>query len=181
MNQVWIYFYKLLCTPVSVMNIQFQEIKESDFSELKEIYDWYIKNSTATFHTEPIQIEQLKEFIFVNHPVYKSYLIQVEKELAGYCILTNHKKRQAYDRTAEITIYLKPEFSKKGIGRMAISYLEQKAKENGLKNLIGVITGDNTGSIALFEKSGYTKCAHYKNVGEKFNRVLDVVAFQKEI
>jgi phosphinothricin acetyltransferase len=37
------------------------------------------------------------------------------------------------------------------------------------------------GSIALFEKAGFIKCAHFKNVAEKFNTVLDVVMFQKEI
>lgn len=163
------------------MNLTFRDIRENDFPVIKDIYDWYIKNSTATFHTEPIQIQQLKQFIFIDHPLYRSYFIYNDNSLAGYCILTNHKPRQAYDRTAEVTIYLKPEFGKKGIGMIALKYLEEKAKTLGLKNLIGVITGDNFGSITLFEKAGYTKCAHYKNVGEKFGKVLDTVAYQKEI
>lgn len=163
------------------MNLAFREINDRDFPELKKIYDWYIANSTATFHTEPITIEQLKEFIYVGHPLYKSFLIHSDGELAGYCILTNHKKRQAYDRTAEVTIYLKPEYGGKGIGKAALTYLEQVAIEKKLKNLVGVISGDNTASIALFERSGYTKCAHFKNIGEKFGKVLDVVAYQKEI
>lgn len=159
----------------------FREIEEDDLSAIKEIYDWYIGHSTATFHTEPILIDQLKEFIYINHPLYNSYLINIGKEIAGYCYLTNYKKRQAYDRTAEVTIYLKPEFCDRGIGRIALKYLEERAKENGLKNLIGIISGDNAGSISLFEKCGYIKCAHFRNVGEKFNKVIDVVAFQKEI
>jgi len=163
------------------MNITFKEISEHDLPEVKKIYDWYIKNSTATFHTEPILIDQLKEFIYFNHQLYKSYFIFENEAIAGYCILTNYKKRQAYNRTAEVTIYIKPEFCGKGIGKLTLAYLERQAKENGLKNLIGIITGDNTGSIALFEKSGFEKCAHFKNVGEKFNKILDFVAFQKEI
>ena len=162
------------------MNITFKDITETDLPVIKNIYDWYIKNSTATFHTEPIQIQQLKQFIYIDHPLYKSYFIYSDNEIAGYCILTNHKPRQAYNRTAEVTIYLKPEFSKKGIGR-ALNYLEEQAAKLGLKNLIGVITGDNFGSMALFEKAGYLRCAHYKNVGEKFGKVLDTVAYQKEI
>ena len=163
------------------MNLRFEDLKEHHLPEVKSIYDWYIQNSTATFHTQPIQIEELKEFIFIGHPRYRSYLIVCENETAGYCILTNHKKRQAYDRTAEVTIYLKPDFHKRGIGKAALAHLEKEAKTVGLKNLIGVITGDNITSMALFEKCGYTTCAHYKNVGEKFNKVLDVVAYQKEI
>ena len=163
------------------MNIHFDELKDSDLPEVKIIYDWYIKNSTATFHTVPITIEQLKEFIYIHHPIYRSYLIFANNEIAGYCFITNYKKRQAYDRTAELTIYLSPGSRNKGIGKMALLYLEKMASEAGLRNLLGIISGDNQNSIALFEKSGYSKCAHYKNVGEKFNTLLDVVSFQKEI
>lgn len=163
------------------MKITFDKITMEKLHEVKAIYDWYIENATATFHTEPITPEQLQEFIFINHPLYKSYLIYGDDILAGYCFLTYHKKRPAYDRTAEISIYLKPEFSGKGIGKAALRYLEDVAKEVGLKNLVGVITGDNLSSMALFEKAGFVKCAHFKNVGEKFGKVLDVVAYQKEI
>lgn len=163
------------------MNITFHPLEEKDLPMVKEIYDWYVKNSTATFHTEPISIPQLKEFIYVDHPLYKSYMIQADGEVAGYCFLTNYKKRQAYDRTAEVTIYLKNGLFRKGIGKAALHHLEEMAAENGLKNIIGVISGDNEASIALFEKAGFTKCAHYKNVGEKFNKILDVVSFQKEL
>ncbi len=163
------------------MDILFKDITEKDFPAIKEIYDWYIAHSTATFHTEPIRIDQLEEFIFINYRLYKSYLIFAGNELTGYCFLTYYKNRQAYDRTSEVTIYLKPEHCGKGIGKIAMNHLEKAATECGLKNLIGIISGDNDGSIALFEKAGYTKCAHFRNVGEKFNKVLDVVVFQKEI
>jgi phosphinothricin acetyltransferase len=163
------------------MQVSFTPLTLEVLHAVKTIYDWYIKNSTATFHTEPVTREQLQEFIFINHPLYKSYLIYVDDLLAGYCFLTYHKKRPAYDRTAEISIYLKPEFAGRGIGKAALRYLEDVAKEVGLKNLVGVITGDNLSSMTLFEKAGFAKCAHFKNVGEKFGKVLDVVAYQKEI
>lgn len=163
------------------MNLSFVEIIEEDLQEVKKIYDWYIENSTATFHTEPIKIDQLKEFVCIGHPVYKSYLIYQDDKIAGYCYLSNYKKRQAYDRTAEVTLYLSQDYCRKGIGMITLEHLEKVAIELGLKNLIGIISGDNHGSIILFEKSGYTKCAHFRNVGEKFNRLLDIVAFQKEI
>lgn len=163
------------------MEVEFIEIEEKDLPEVKKIYNWYIVNSTATFHTVPIGFDQLKEFVYIGHSLYQSYLIYLNHEIAGYCLLTNYKKRQAYDRTAEVTIYLKPEFCRKGIGKIALRYLEDKAKGKGLKNLIGIISGDNKGSIVLFERSGFVKCAHFKNVGEKFNKILDVVAYQKEI
>ena len=164
-----------------MMNIQFKILKEKDLTEVKKIYDWYIANTTVTFHTQSVSVEELKEFIHIDHPRYKSYLIFCDNKMAGYCYLSCYKNREAYDKTAEIAIYLKQKYCQKGIGKMAFRHLEEEARKTGLTNLIGNVTGENHGSLALFEKSGYTKCGHFKNIGEKFNRQLDVISFQKEI
>jgi L-amino acid N-acyltransferase YncA len=161
--------------------VKFIPLKELDFIIVKEIYDHYIMHSTATFHTEPISISELEEFMYVNHPIYKSYMIHFDHVVAGYCYFSYFKKRQAYDRTAEVTIYLKPEFINHGIGRRTLEFLEETAKKASIKSLLAIITGNNNESIKLFEKQGYVKCAHFKNVGEKMGLVLDVVAYQKEI
>ncbi|MEP7322856.1 MAG: N-acetyltransferase family protein [Saprospiraceae bacterium] len=163
------------------MNLSFVPIREDDLSTIKDINDWYILNTTATYYTEPITFDQLKEVIYFNHPRYKSYLIYDDTDTVGYCYLTHYKKRPAYDRTTEITIYLHKDHCHRGIGSIALEYLEKQAIETGLKNLVAGISADNTASLALFEKSGYIKCAHFKNVGEKFGMILDVVYYQKEI
>jgi L-amino acid N-acyltransferase YncA len=161
------------------MEIDFIPLRDEDFETVKEIYDHYILQSTATFHTEKISVSELKEVIFSDHPVYKSYLIDYAGVTCGFCYFTQYKKRQAYDRTSEVTIYLRPEFSGKGTGKIALEFLEKNARENGIKVFIGIITGDNKSSIRLFENAGYEKCAHFKEVGEKFGKILDVVAYQK--
>ncbi len=45
--------------------------------------------------------------------------------------------------------------------------------------LVATICGENAASIGVFAKNGYEKCAHYKEVGQKFGQLLDVVAYQK--
>jgi phosphinothricin acetyltransferase len=161
------------------MNIELVDLTENDFYIIKEIYDYYIINSTATFHTEMISIDELKDAIPVNHPKYKSFLIKNSNDICGYCYISCYKKRQAYDRTAEITLYLKSEYHGLGIGKQTIEKLEYIAENLGIKVLIGIISEENKPSIKLFENCGYEKCAHFKKVGEKFNRILDVVAYQK--
>ena len=161
------------------MNIDFLELTDQDFPWVKLIYDYYIKNSTATYYTDEISISELKDFIPVGHPKYHAYLVRVDNERVGFCYVGQYKKRQAYHRTAEVSLYLKSDFTGKGIGKEILAFLEKDAKKSGISVLIGIISGDNTNSIKLFERSSYEKCAHYKQVGEKFNTILDVVAYQK--
>lgn len=151
-----------------------------DLSVVKEIYDYYILNSTVTFHTQEISIELLKETIPVNHAKYTSYLLKADNKICGYAYISPYKNRPAYDRTAEVTVYLKVEYTGKGFGRIALQRLENDALKTGvIKVLIGIISADNVDSIKLFERAGYIKCAHFKEVGEKFDKILDVVAYQK--
>jgi L-amino acid N-acyltransferase YncA len=161
------------------MKVEFRDLTEADLEWVRDIYNFYIENSTATYYTEKIPVTELKEFIPVLHRKYKSYKIMVDHEPCGFCYISQYKKRQAYDRTAELSLYLKSEYTGKGIGKIVLEHLEKAAVNNGISVLIGIISGDNQNSIRLFEKNGYEKCAHYKQIGEKFNKILDVISYQK--
>lgn len=163
------------------MQIYFKPIKEEDFVKIKVLYDYYIESSTATFHTEPITIQELQDSIYIDHAVYKSFGIYHEDEFIGFTYLYPYKKRQAYNRSAELTLYLDAQWTGEGVGDEVMFFMESEAKKVQLKNLLGVICFENKASIALFKKHGYQLCAHFKNIGEKFNRILDVVIYQKEL
>lgn len=161
--------------------VTFSPVTENDLGTIKEIYDYYIQNTTATFHNEPVTIPTLREFLFIKDPKYPSFCIRESDTTIGYCFLTRYKNRQAYDRTVEISIYLRPENTGKGTGTAALKYLEEAAKNAGAHVIIGTLCGENHASIRLMETCGYTRCAQLKNVGEKFGKVLDVVMYEKEI
>ena len=163
------------------MEVRFENIKNSDFEAIKDIYNYYVLNTTVTFHIKPVDIDELKRNIYVNHPRYKSILIKSEDVICGFGYVTRYKNREAYMNTAEISIYLKPEYVGKGIGKSAVTFLEEKVRECVIKVLLAIISGDNSGSINFFESLNYEKCAHFKRVGEKFGKRLDVVAYEKEL
>jgi phosphinothricin acetyltransferase len=62
---------------------------------------------------------------------------------------------------------------------MWVNFLEETAKRKGFHVLLGTITGTHERSIRLFIKCGFEKCAHFKQVGQKFDELLDVVVYQK--
>lgn len=161
--------------------ISFTVAEEKDLPVVLGIYNHYILTTTATFRLEPIALETLRSFIFLNHALYKAYLIHHRGEIAGFCFLTQYRNFQAYDRTAEIGVYLKPDFTHRQLGGAAVHHLEEVARTGGIKTLIASISGENTGSLKLFRKLGYEECGHFKRVGEKFGRVIDVIYFQRSL
>lgn len=159
----------------------FREMTEEYLDKVLQIYTHYVLNTSATFHSQPPTRQTMREIVFFDNEKYKTFVICKEAEVCGYVLITQHKKREAYDGTAEVTIYLKPAYIGKGLGSMAIKYIEEYAKKQYLHVLVATICGQNEESIRLFEKNGYLKCAHYKEVGQKFGQRLDVVAYQKII
>ncbi len=161
--------------------VSFKQIEAGDLDKVLDIYNAYVLTSTATFRTAPIGAETLRSFIFLDHPTYKAYLILQGAEIAGFCFLTQYKSLEGYDRTAELGIYLEPACTHRGLGTAAVAYLEGIAATSGIKIIIVSISGENAASLGLFQKLGYQQCGHFKRVGEKFGRVIDVIYFQRSL
>jgi len=161
------------------MEITFRSADESDVGALLPVYNHYVKTSTATFHTEEIDEETFAALLFPGYPRYDSWVLWSDNLRIGYVILARYKPREAYDGSAEVTIYLDPAYGGRGAGSQALAFVEAKAKERAFHNLLAIVCGENTASIKLFEKHGYTRCAHYHEVGRKFDRWLDIVSYEK--
>lgn len=159
----------------------FHEMTDKYLDEVLQIYTHYVLHTSATFHARPLTRQEMRKLVFFDGEKYKTFVICAEAGVCGYVLITQHKNREAYDGTAEITVYLKPAYTGQGLGSMAISYIEEYAKRQKLHVLVATICGQNEASIRLFEKNGYSQCAHYKEVGQKFGQLLDVVAYQKII
>lgn len=172
---------KMLFERDMIMNIKFEELNSEHLHEVLEIYTYYVLNTTATFHSSALTTDEMKELVIFDNHKYKSFVILLDNFICGYVILTQHKKREAYDGTAEVTVYLKENYTRRGIGSQAVKLIEEYALTKDIHVLVATICGENSKSIGMFEKNGYEKCAHYKEVGRKFGKLLDVVVYQKII
>ena len=163
------------------MGISYEPVNPDHIPALQEIYNEYVLTSTATFHYEPRTEAEMTEMLIFNDPQYlsESWVIRWEGAVAGYVYFSPYKKREAYKCSSEVTLYLKAEFTGMGIGTQALKMMEERAGNAGVHTLLSVICGENASSIRLFEKCGYEKCAHLRDVGRKFGRLLDVVMYQK--
>lgn len=159
--------------------IAFLPVIDQHLPSILEIYNHYILHTTATFSIEPLTIEEIKKVVVSGHPRFPTFVIVDGEEVIGYVLLARYKPREAYDRTAEVTIYLKEGQVGRGIGKLAMSFIEETAHKLNFKVLLGVICKENEESIRIFEKFGYFQCAHFIQVGEKFGKILDVVIYEK--
>lgn len=145
-----------------------------DAKDIHGIYNFYIKNTIITFETEPISINEMRERILEISGSYPYLVFEESGKIYGYCYASGWKKKKAYQHTVEITIYVDPNLHRKGIGSALMNTLLEKLRIIHVHAVIACISLPNPPSVKLHEKFGFTQVSHYREVGFKFNRWIDV-------
>lgn len=149
-------------------------VKETDTLSICDIYNFYIKNSTATFEEDVVRREEIERRIMEVTANYPWVVYEENEKIIGYAYATKWKDRSSYRYSAESTVYVHKDNFGKGIGRKLMIRLIEESSERGLHKLIAGIALPNDASIALHEKLGFVKCGVFKEVGFKFGKWIDV-------
>jgi phosphinothricin acetyltransferase len=151
----------------------------NDASQIAGIYNYYIANTTVTFEEEAVPESTMKERIAEVLEKYPWLVYEQDGRILGYAYAGAWKSRCAYRYSVETSVYLENGFSNKGIGSALYKELLSKLQDLQLHGIIGGIALPNDGCIALHEKFGFEKVAHFKEVGNKFNKWIDVTYYEK--
>ena len=109
---------------------------------------------------------------------YPYFVYETDGIVVGYCYAHAWKERAAYRYTAETTVYLSPAYKGRGIGTLLMQKLIEECRNKNYRALIACITDDNTASKSLHIRLGFKQVSHFKKVGLKFDRWLDVVDYE---
>jgi len=147
-----------------------------DIKSICDIYNHYIIYSYATFETEPVGHAEMGTRIDRVQTELKLpwIVIEPENKVAGYAYATQWKPRSAYSKTVETTVYIHKDFHGKGLGKMIYGSLVEDLKNLGYHVLLGGISLPNEESVKLHEKLGFIKIGQLREVGNKFDRWIDV-------
>jgi L-amino acid N-acyltransferase YncA len=157
-----------------------RSVLAKDAASIAEIYNLYILESTATFETEVISSDVICERIAKIQNDNLPWLVAEDDSgnVIGYAYASKWRERFAYRFSVEITVYLSPSVGGMGIGTKLYKALFRDLKRCSIHSVIGGISLPNPSSIALHEKFGLKKVAHFKEVGLKFDKWLDVGYWQ---
>ncbi|MDR0908511.1 MAG: GNAT family N-acetyltransferase [Spirochaetaceae bacterium] len=146
----------------------------ADAAAIAEIYNYYIVNTTVSFEESPVSTEEMKARIEKVRADFPWLVYEENGIVLGYAYLSKWKERISYRHTAEVSIYLKHGSEGRGIGTILLEQLLEENKNSDIHVLVACIALPHPASIALHEKFGFKKVAHYHEVGFKKNRLLDV-------
>jgi L-amino acid N-acyltransferase YncA len=160
------------------MNFSLRSATKDDAPAIVELLNHYIATTTSTFLIEPQTIAERMAW-FEEHPD-KHPIVAVEGEgkLIGWGALSAYNPRPGYRHTAEVSVYLHPDFHRHGIGRALLQELISRARTIGYHVLVANCCTESTASIALHESLAFTRVGTFREIGRKFDRWLDVAVLQ---
>jgi L-amino acid N-acyltransferase YncA len=147
------------------MNIR--DATEIDLPAIVGIYNAAIPSRLATADIEPVSVESRLAWFEGRSPLKRPlWVVEVDNRVTGWLSLQSFYGRPAYHATAEISIYIAPEYQRRGLGQQLLSQAIYKSPSLGIKTLLGFIFAHNLPSLKLFETFGFQSWGHLPNVAE---------------
>ena len=156
----------------------------SDLPAIAALYGREVEGGTATFETTaPTTAEMAERFAAVRRHALPWLVAELDGRFAGYAYASPFRPRPAYRYGVEVSIYVEEGARGRGVGRTLLDGLIARARDMGLRHVIGAISDSETSaaSIALHRALGFRDVGVYRQVGWKFDRWLDVTLMQLEL
>jgi phosphinothricin acetyltransferase len=156
-------------------------ITAADGNAIIDIFNYYIENSYAAYPEQPVPYAFFGMFL----EICKSYpSVTVKKPdgtILGFGMLRPHNPMPAFARTAEITYFIRPDETGKGLGSRMLGYLEDEGRKKGISTILASISNLNEGSIRFHANHGFSECGRFEKAGVKKGVLFDTVWMQKFI
>jgi len=156
-----------------------EPISVDDREPILGIFNYYVENSFAAYPENRVPDSFFDAFMekAEGHPTV------VAKDeggtILGFGLLRAHNPIPSFSQTAEITYFMRPEQTGKGIGSLMLEYLIEEAKKKGISSILASISSLNERSLRFHQKHGFVECGRFRQVGKKKGKFFDVIWMQK--
>ena len=167
--------------------LRIREATTNDCESINEIYNHYVITSTATFQIKEETLVERESWLRSHSPSVKFPVLVCEEvigaspgvtRVVGWGSISKFKEREAYQFSCEDSIYVSHDHTHKGIGSMLLKELISRAKIAGFHSIIAGIEASQSPSLSLHSKFGFQQVARLKEIGQKFDKWLDVCYLQ---
>lgn len=159
-----------------------------DAEAVREIYAPYVLNTAVSFEYELPDTEKFIDRIKSTLKDYP-YLVAIENNtVVGYAYASPFHSREAYRHSAELSVYVKQDYRKNGIGSNLYKSMEEILIKQNIYTVHACIASLNKKDEYLTDdseqfhaKMGFSLVGRHKQCGYKFGRWYDIIWMDKFI
>ncbi|MGA2399485.1 MAG: N-acetyltransferase family protein [Steroidobacteraceae bacterium] len=164
------------------MSFTISAAARAQLSEIRDIYNEVIRNSTAVFSDVEVTLADREAWFDAKCAAGFPVLVATDPSgVVGFGTLGEFRTWPGYRYSVEHTVHVRADRRGRGIGRALVQALLQEAARMQKHVMIAGIDAQNVTSIALHEKLGFRVAGELKEVAFKFGRWLDLKFMQRLI
>lgn len=153
-----------------------RDATKADLPAIIDIYNSTIPDQTVTGDMEPVTVDSRIEWFHAHLPHSRPlWVVEAEEKILGWLGFQSFYGRSAYSATAELSIYVSPNYRRQGIGRVLLQQAIAQSPGFGIKTLLGFIFAENHPSLYLFEQLGFQRWGYLPKVAEFGKTERDLV------
>jgi L-amino acid N-acyltransferase YncA len=157
------------------LSINIRKATEQDLPAMLEIYNDIIINTTAVWQYDTHTLEMRQEWFKTKQEQgFPVFVAEDNGIIVGFSTYGTFRAWQGYKHTVENSVYVASNQRGKGIGKLLLPPLIEAAKQQGIHAIVAGIDATNDASIHLHEQFGFVEVAHFKEVGYKFDKWMDL-------
>ncbi|MGE5418205.1 MAG: N-acetyltransferase family protein [Acidobacteriota bacterium] len=158
----------------------FENMEEKHRIPVIDLYNYYVDHGYSVFHEHNVGYDFFDQFVGKSDELPKIIVKSFWGRVVGFAFLKPFQTPQSQGKTAEISSFISPDFTGKGIGTEILNYMFDKARNLGLKSIVASASSLNHGSINQLRKYGFRENGSMNRVGIKKGKVFDVVLMRKD-
>ena len=153
-----------------------------DLVEVLAIYNEVIAFSTAVFSEQTVTLEDRERWLAARQGQGYPVLIACDSTgVVGFGSFGDFRAWPGYRYTVEHSVHVRADRRGEGIGTELVRALIERAASLGKHVMIAGIDAENTASIRLHERLGFTVAARLSEVARKFDRWLDLLFLERRL
>lgn len=146
----------------------------SDAFQIQGIYAPMVEHTAISFELEPPSVAEMEQRIESTLFGYPYLVAEVDSRVVGYAYASQHRAREAYQWSVDVTVYVAPHAHRKGVGRALYDRLLPTLQTQGFHTAYAGIALPNEGSVGLHKALGFEHIGVYQEVGFKHGKWHDV-------
>ncbi|MBN1266284.1 MAG: N-acetyltransferase [Anaerolineales bacterium] len=150
----------------------------ADADAMLEIYTPIVRNSCISFEEIPPSLKVFQQRIRETLRTHPWLVCENDTCILGYAYATPYRHRPAYRWTVETSVYIRPEFQRRGIARALYTSLLELLRMLGFHNAVAITALPNEASTKLHQTIGFELVGTLKAAGFKLDGWHDTALWQ---
>jgi L-amino acid N-acyltransferase YncA len=159
----------------------FRRLVRGDLPAVAPLFNEGIDAGELTTDVSHRTVDQLGSWLLTSSPQFEAYVVDAGTGPVAWASLTRHHEREAYGKTAELSVYVAPAQRRRGLGVALGEHLVERATALSLHLLVMLVFEGRPPARKLAARLSFSEVGSLRGVYPRDGDWLDVTLCQRRL